>query len=642
MKIKIQKIIIITTICLLITSSFSTSYAFQNYKNKDSNQYISINGTNNEIVATCYFFNPDDVTSKDIIISYEKGLNLVKLFKESNDNPLKRTELINTLNDLGFINNKSFNLKKPEWIDIIKPFKSSTTGTSFFCSIASAGSGKTTPIVLLPRPRGILSWNGYEDPQFAITTVGSLSKNKGFIARGSQHGTAIGFVGLGITFGTPYDTIYAFIGYALYTSVTADDIDFYPPNSKPVVSNPIPSNNQENIPTTLAELSFQIHDDDNELMDYSVTTEPYIGSGSKNNVINGIYSISISGLQPSTTYTWTVNVTDGQDRTTNIFSFMTVQERPIITNPIPIDGSSTSTDLSELSFALTDAQGDKMNYTIQTSPDIGNDSATGIGNGIYTMPINGLEENNWYYWYVNVTDGEHWTKEKFSFYTGGLALVGYWNFDEGSGTIVHDISGNGYDGNNVGCSWVTGKTGYGLEITDKTDRVESISSSYDNLISTAFTISAWVKWSGVVEKSNGIIFDGRTTYNRGGFVLYVSDNGQLCFHINQGTTDEVYVIRSKSNIPSGKWTLVTAVFNDNSDSWSLYINSLEDISQSITYHYIKSPDKASIGNNHWAPNDGVWRPFYGIIDELRIYNNSLSESQIINIYNQRLSNISNN
>ncbi len=309
-----------------------------------------------------------------------------------------------------------------------------------------------------------------------MTTVGGINSGKGFIAYGNQNGMLIGFEGIGLTYGTPFGTISGLIGSAIYSSVTADYIEFYPPNNKPEISNPIPSNNQENIPTTLSDLSFQIQDDDKELMNYSVTTNPFIGSGSKNNIGNGIHSIPVNGLQPSTTYTWTVTATDGKDTTTNIFSFTTIMERPIVTNPKPIDGSSTTTDLSELSFTLTDAQGDKMDYTIQTSPNIGSSSATGVGNGIYSIQISKLKENIWYYWYVNVTDGVHLTKEKFRFYTGGLGLVCYWSFNEGIGNTLYDQTEYNNDGTIDGATWVSGIEGYALKFTSNSDIVRGIPS----------------------------------------------------------------------------------------------------------------------------------------------------------------------
>jgi hypothetical protein len=41
----------------------------------------------------------------------------------------------------------------------------------------------------------------------------------------------------------------------------------------------------------------------------------------------------------------------------------------------------------------------------------------------------------------------------------------------------------------------------------------------------------------------------------------------------------------------------------------------------------------AIGNNHWAPGDGQWATFNGIIDELRVYDRALSPDEITEHYN---------
>ena len=40
-------------------------------------------------------------------------------------------------------------------------------------------------------------------------------------------------------------------------------------------------------------------------------------------------------------------------------------------------------------------------------------------------------------------------------------LIGYWNFDEGSGTVAHDTSGSGFTGTVVGATWAAGKINSG-------------------------------------------------------------------------------------------------------------------------------------------------------------------------------------
>ena len=51
-------------------------------------------------------------------------------------------------------------------------------------------------------------------------------------------------------------------------------------------------------------------------------------------------------------------------------------------------------------------------------------------------------------------------------------LVGYWEFDEGSGNTAHDSSGHDYDGTIYGAGWTTGHSGYALDFNGVDDYVD--------------------------------------------------------------------------------------------------------------------------------------------------------------------------
>jgi hypothetical protein len=98
-------------------------------------------------------------------------------------------------------------------------------------------------------------------------------------------------------------------------------------------------------------------------------------------------------------------------------------EYPVVFNPIPEDGDSwISSDISQLSFNLRDYQGDLMDYTVETVPDIGSGSGSGVSNGTYTVDVSDLGYLTNYSWFVNVTDGEHWTNKVFVFKTAPIMV----------------------------------------------------------------------------------------------------------------------------------------------------------------------------------------------------------------------------
>ena len=96
-----------------------------------------------------------------------------------------------------------------------------------------------------------------------------------------------------------------------------------PANQAPTISETVPEDGATGVSTGLTELSFSLHDIDDDLMNYYVTTVPDVGSGSGTGVANGVYGITVTGLTEATTYTWRVNVTDGTQWTNNTYTFTT-------------------------------------------------------------------------------------------------------------------------------------------------------------------------------------------------------------------------------------------------------------------------------------------------------------------------------
>jgi hypothetical protein len=306
----------------------------------------------------------------------------------------------------------------------INPNPFQTKASEWFCNFATFGEGSAFPIIILPRlipfllspiPRAFVWWS----TPSGITSVGGLISRTGFLAGGQQQGIALGFWGIGFSIFLPPIMSYGIFGYALYTRVTAEEFEFYPPNNPPEITQTDPSDGQQMVPMTTTELHFEIQDADNELMSYNVITDPDIGSGTGGLKPDGIYSIPVSGLEDLTTYTWYVEVTDGKDTTEKTMTFTTEAVAPILTNPSPSDGErDVPMDLQQLQFTLKDYQGDTMEYTVETSPNIGFKHEIGIHDGTYTVPVGGLTFGVSYRWFINVTDGPHWTRKVYHFDTG--------------------------------------------------------------------------------------------------------------------------------------------------------------------------------------------------------------------------------
>jgi len=301
------------------------------------------------------------------------------------------------------------------------PFQNKAS--EWFCNFATFGQGSAFPIIILPRfipflltpiPRVFVYWSTDQ----GITSVGGLVSGTGFVAGGAQQGIALGFWGIGFSVFLPPIRSYGLFGYAIFTRVKAEQFEFYPPNNPPVITQTDPVDGQQFVSLSTTELRFAIEDADEDLMSFSVTTEPDIGSGSGGLKPEGTYSIPISGLESFTTYRWYIQLTDGKDTVNTVCSFTTEPTAPIVSNPVPADGErDIPIDLTQLKFTIKDFQGDAMSYTVETSPRIGSGSGNGVHNGTYDVPVSGLAIATTYRWYLNVTDGLHWTRKIFAFET---------------------------------------------------------------------------------------------------------------------------------------------------------------------------------------------------------------------------------
>lgn len=94
---------------------------------------------------------------------------------------------------------------------------------------------------------------------------------------------------------------------------------------------------------------------------------------------------------------------------------------PIVSNENPANNDlSVPLDINSVSINISDEEDDLFNWSIETSPNIGNKSSNDDSNGVKICNVQGLKPNTEYIWYVNVTDyngSGNLTRRKFTFKT---------------------------------------------------------------------------------------------------------------------------------------------------------------------------------------------------------------------------------
>jgi prepilin-type N-terminal cleavage/methylation domain-containing protein len=201
----------------------------------------------------------------------------------------------------------------------------------------------------------------------------------------------------------------------------------------------------------------------------------------------------------------------------------------------------------------------------------------------------------------------------------GANAVGVWNFDEGTGTIVKDISGYGNSGTIHGASWISSDIeGYALSFNGEDSYVDCGNDSVFD-ITDEVTIEGWVKFSSGAGSSLQKII-GKI----GGAYQFGVNSG------NQMTTwwNGSWRVSSEILWSDNQWYhLVMAVesgtmrFYRNGE----YISNVTDVGSAIV-----STDNVEIGK---TLSTGF---VDGIIDEVRIYSEALPSTEIQKHYVQGL------
>gem|GEM_PF-252587 len=194
-------------------------------------------------------------------------------------------------------------------------------------------------------------------------------------------------------------------------------------------------------------------------------------------------------------------------------------------------------------------------------------------------------------------------------------LVGYWRFNEGSGTTATDSSGYRNHGTIHGASWVGGSPDGSTALSfDGNDFVEVPNNS--SLYCSRITIEAWIRpaaiYTGGDWKRDGIIV------GTGDYYLRIDQNGRLGGWLSGLDVGE-HLLGSSMLGYAGTWVHVAMTYDGT--QVILYINGVRDASRADSGSTSASEDSLRIG--HISRN----RYFNGTIDEVRIHNRALDPSE---------------
>ena len=201
--------------------------------------------------------------------------------------------------------------------------------------------------------------------------------------------------------------------------------------------------------------------------------------------------------------------------------------------------------------------------------------------------------------------------------TAPTSLVAAYGFEAGSGTVVADLSGRGNTGTISGATWSTsGRFGNALSFNGTSSWVTvNDASSLD--LTTGMTIEAWVNPT-VLSGWRQVILKEATTVLAYG--IYAHNNAPHPAAAIQvaGLDREVAGITA---LPLNSWTHLAATYDG--AMLRLYVNGTQVQTLAVTGSLLTSAGPLRIGGN------AIWGEYFsGLIDEVRVHNRALTQTEI--------------
>lgn len=212
-------------------------------------------------------------------------------------------------------------------------------------------------------------------------------------------------------------------------------------------------------------------------------------------------------------------------------------------------------------------------------------------------------------------------------------LIGYWTFDEGSGTTAADSSGSGYNATLVnGMSWVAGKLGQAISANGTNQYVSF--PAIDLSTTSAATVAMWVNRT-YSTAGGHVLLEDTTNFNNSTSGFGVGPDDDTCRGVMVALRgNNGYAANCYAQPTSGVWHHLVAVYDktqSGSNESSFYIDG---VLQRATRNYLTTNNTNTLGKSplYLFSRAGTSMFCSGMVDDLRIYNRALTAAEVQQIY----------
>lgn len=219
----------------------------------------------------------------------------------------------------------------------------------------------------------------------------------------------------------------------------------------------------------------------------------------------------------------------------------------------------------------------------------------------------------------------------------GAFPVAEWNFNEGTGQLTYDVSGNNataYVGETSSVEstkdpdWVNGRIGGGLYF-DGASNVALVPYVSSLSLGNNLTLQAWIKPTTLSPSDQSIINKGTTSsWNSRAYSLMLASDEISISYLNGNGWQQF--LTSTANLVANQWYHIT--YTRDGTTEKIYLNGALLEQQSQTQSMVDDTFELTIGA--MIANSPGNEKFFGTIDEVKLYNYARTASQVAYDYNR--------
>ena len=208
-------------------------------------------------------------------------------------------------------------------------------------------------------------------------------------------------------------------------------------------------------------------------------------------------------------------------------------------------------------------------------------------------------------------------------------LLAHWSFDEGSGTLAADQSGNNHDITSIGgATWTDGKFGKAFSYDGGSTALPL--AAHPPASGTEFSISFWSYGDPAkLPGKNTSIIESSGPSGRILNIHFPWSNGNVYWDAGNDGSDRINTAIA-DNYLWGNWSHWVFVHNRTTGDQKYYLNGSAKMSASGRTRQLGTVDRWYLGSDRNG-NSSYW---YGKVDDLRVYGVELSGSDVESIYRE--------